>query len=364
MLFGPRVVLIDNGSMSAQSYRAAVSNIDVSNDTMINPMHAARGLLIYLATMMRSFSTYGVPLIVNDRYPTRKLNQFAGYKAKRFERYKKVHFDEASGHTEVPQGEEKSLHQQFREILLPILNSLPLVQAHSAGEEADDSIRTAAGQIGRTSGTKLSVFTKDTDMFQMHGMDRILSILYKPGGGVPMVQVTSQMILEKYPVKRPSQIPLYKALLGDAGDSIPCIGGRLRKDWVCTDLIGNFETVQELYDAYWGETIEYQHNWSDNAFDAISAWLGDQTDPTAPRGQAFVNEDLARLKDDCNIVYTYTGGDYQAFSESYSKYASLLSESVDPIQVWNYFAHASQQIAKIFEKDGLYLSNPNAVNLI
>jgi hypothetical protein len=41
-----------------------------------------------------------------------------------------------------------------------------------------------------------------------------------------------------------------------------------------------------------------------------------------------------------------------------------MAERADPMQVWDFFAHGSNAMAGIFDKDGLYLSNPNTVNLI
>lgn len=359
-LFGPRALLMDSGSLTAQSYRAAVTNDDVSNDTELKPKHAVLATSIMFQSIMNMASNgYGYPIFVNDRYPTRKLAIYAKYKETRFQRYKQVHFNPEAGNKEVPDGEDLSLHQQFRQYIAPILNNLPVIQCYSPGEEADDAMKTAGVTIGRVSGTKLTLFTRDTDMFQMVSSPR-MQILYKQPDW-PAFIVTPEFVKNKYPTERPDQIPLYKCFLGDDGDSVPKIA-RMHEKVIVRDLIGSRSTVQEVFDDWWGDKIS-QDGWHKGWEDLVSDWLGEDEEQ---RGQAFINERLTRLKEDCNMVYEYTGGDYTTFIEAYTKMQAIApwAKLPDGLQLWNACSHWANGLFKIFEKDGISVGNPGLLKII
>lgn len=355
-LFSPSVMLLDSGSLTAQSVRVAVQNMPEAE--VLTDRIAAVGIMVMLnsvANMARNFNS--VPIFVNDRYPVRKLNQFPGYKKDRFERYTQVYTNIEAGLTEVPEGEQLSLHQQFRKVIQPLLKTLPVVQAHAAGEEGDDAMATANVQIGRVSGAKRTIFTRDTDMFQLVGKPK-LTVIYKMHGQGP-IQVSESFVLEKYPVKRPSQIPLFKALLGDAGDSVPKIA-RMHQSAILRDVIAERETVQEVFDAWWNDEIS-QEGWHKGWDYYLSGWLGEDEEQ---KGQAFINEKITRLNEDCNVVYEYTGGDYAAFLDIYQRYQAQAHgiNMLDPLQLWNLCTQWAQEIARVFDKDRLALSNPG-INL-
>lgn len=362
-LFGPMAFWIDNGSLSAQSWRASISgDADAAAAEFIRPHDAARAAKILLGTMMSLHRNYGAcPIIVNDRYPTRKLNQYNLYKASRFERYEKTYFTAEAGLKEVPEGEKASQHQQFRAYMNGIFRTLPVIQCHSPGEEADDAIGTGVCTLGRVTGTKHYVFTRDTDMLQLIAKKNCTVVLKH--GGMPTAQMMGPNdAMKKYGV-RPDQIPLYKALLGDAGDGIPNLY-RMHAKNVVRDLIGDRTTVQEVYDAWWWDQIS-QEGWHKPWEDTVSDWLGPWIEPDAPnvadrfKAQAFVNEKLARLREDCPMVYEYTGGDYNLFMERYNELMHHdRSDSLDAMQVWNACALWAGQLIKVFEKDQIPLSNP------
>lgn len=348
-----KVLLFDAGSLTAQSASMALTKTLKANpDTKIlTEADAMAGVMVFFASFIRMGKEYGLPLLTLDRYPVRKLNIYPKYKHKRFERYAQVRFDKAAGITEVPEGEELSLFQQFRQFLLPIIYCLPSINIYANGEEADDCLSTAAHQIGRVTKSSIRVFTRDTDMFQLVDEPRIY-ILYKRANVAASI-ITATDVFEKYGV-RPDQVPLFKSFLGDGGDSIPNVPG-MHAPYIMRDVIGNRKYVHEVFEDYYSgviDTSEWRSQWIVDFEEHLGIIQG--------TGQAFINERLATLHKDVNIVYEYSEGNWHEFNVLYSEFLAKTGKGtwsdLDAMSVWNYYSQAAHELFEVFTKDQITLS--------
>jgi DNA polymerase-1 len=100
-----------------------------------------------------------------------------------------------------------------------------------AGYEADDIIATLAK---RADGRDVIVVSNDSDLLALAGMAKIL----RPQNGGVFEEFTVDHVKAKFGIESPSQLPDYKALVGEPGDNIPGVRGigpkkaaRLLCDW-------------------------------------------------------------------------------------------------------------------------------------
>jgi 5'-3' exonuclease len=344
-----RILLIDAGSLTAQSINVAMSKEspgvqDSMEKTGILPQTCiSYGTYVFLQTFMSLTNNYGSPILCLDRYPVRKLNQFPAYKKDRFERYTKTYTNIEAGLAEVPEGEQLSLHQQFRQALVPLLNMLPCMTAWAAGEEADDTMATAVNQIGRVSQVPVFMFTRDTDMYQLVGSKPRFTIVYKSPQIKNHVIVNKEVVMEQYQVL-PEQIPLYKAFLGDKGDSIPKIK-KMHAKVIIRDVIADRTTVAEVQEAYEkGEidTTKWHKNWKEYFEEHLP--------------QAHTNELLARLDNNVNIVYEYGQGNYDTFAELYMQTLGSNANIITPLSVWNHFVGIATVLIRTLAKDQIQIT--------
>jgi 5'-3' exonuclease len=105
----------------------------------------------------------------------------------------------------------------FRDLMTIIFGT---AHAYHPEFEADDAVATVVFNLsGRLPGRLAVVVSADRDLMQLHGGNvyyydlRVKSLL------------TSIVIVNKFGVKKPNQIPLAQAIIGDSGDGIPGIRG-------------------------------------------------------------------------------------------------------------------------------------------
>lgn len=364
MLFGTRVLGVDMGSITAQSYSRAANN----DTTTFSPAVSNSAAFIFFQSLLNLASEHGAPVFCHDKFPTRKLNVYPAYKEARFQRYKDAIanlnlIDPELGKHETPPQAEPSVFQQFRTALNPILKTLPAVHAYSYGEEADDTIFTMAFRISRLKGIKVSVYSRDTDMMQICALPDCRLILKK--GANPAKIIQTHDVTNQYGV-RADQVALYKAFLGDAGDSIPGMG-IMHSKYVISDVIGDRTTVDEVYDAWNNNEIRYE-KWHKGWYEIFEHHLGyrlaDELDEQGNyvqliergTGQAFINEKLARLNPECNTVYEYYMGDYATFEAQYLALAGKMARQLPPVDVWNKMVSFAKVTLSVFEKGAIPLN--------
>ncbi|TPG60003.1 hypothetical protein [Ewingella americana] len=368
MLFGSRILCIDMGSLTAQSYAAVNVKGADGSATPYSAATSNRAAYLFFQSMLGLSTEHGAPVMVHDKFPTRKLNQYPGYKESRFQRYKDAIenlnlIDPELGKHEAPPNAELSTYQQFRQHLVPILKTLPSMHAYAYGEEADDTVFTLACSLGKVSKVKPSVYSRDTDMMQICAIPGCRLILKK--GSAPAHVVQDYEIGTQYGV-RADQVALYKAFLGDYGDSIPGMP-RFHTKYVISDIIGDRTTVDQVYDAWDAGEIAYDH-WHKGWYEYFEHHLGYAlAEDLAPdgsyiqtiergKGQAFINEKLARLDPDCNAIYEYHSGDYVKFEELYMNLAGKMAHNLPPVEIWNKMVRYAEIIINTFQKDGIPIS--------
>jgi len=340
MLFD-RILLTDHGSLSSQSYRAAIANDkEAKAATILSDVAKNNAIFIYFQTLNNMSATHGSPIVCHDKYPIRKLNLFADYKKKRFERYTKTYTNDEAGTSEVPEGEELSIHQQFRRELANVTKHLPQIDASADGEEADDVIATALYDI---TNVHVRVFTRDTDLYQLVGIKTGFQLLYKSPVSKDLIAINETIVHDKYGV-RPDQVVLYKALLGDDGDGIPKVK-KIHGKICLSRIIQDRTTVQEVHDAWHSgfiDTTKWHKNWD--------IYLNDHLE------QAFINEKLARLKTDVAIKYTYQQGNFDQFKEMYDIAAGPRISRLPAITIWNAWCTSATIILDTLQKDNIFVS--------
>ncbi len=147
----------------------------------------------------------------------------------------------------------KALYPEYKgkriEATLPWSNRLALYLASHGlmtlrwpGEEADDVIATLVSRIGRAEKT-CAVLSGDGDMLQLAGP--FCEVWQFGRGDEPKYVARScEWIAEKYELAQASQLPLYKALVGDTSDNLPGVKGIGRKK--AAVLLKAFRTADEL----------------------------------------------------------------------------------------------------------------------
>lgn len=98
--------------------------------------------------------------------------------------------------------------RQFQEALLTLFNT---VHGYHADFEADDIVATAAFN---STARQIFVISGDKDLMQLQGDN----VFYYDLNTKQIL--SSRTICHKFAVKRPSQIPLAQAIIGDSGDGI------------------------------------------------------------------------------------------------------------------------------------------------
>ncbi|MFH1346650.1 MAG: 5'-3' exonuclease H3TH domain-containing protein [Spirochaetota bacterium] len=92
------------------------------------------------------------------------------------------------------------------------------------GYEADDMIGVGAKQLKLVDNIKVKILTSDSDILQLVDGEKI--VVESPQKGISEMKIyDSVAVEEKYEGLKPSQIPDFKGLVGDASDNIPGVQG-------------------------------------------------------------------------------------------------------------------------------------------
>lgn len=112
------------------------------------------------------------------------------------------------------------------------------------GFEADDIIGTLANTFENEPDLKIIVLSADLDMLQLVRDDHVVCETIKTGVSETIIYNEAR-VEEKYGLK-PSQLPEYKALIGDVSDNIPGLSGVGPK--TARELLKEFGNLKDIYE--------------------------------------------------------------------------------------------------------------------
>lgn len=164
-------------------------------------------------------------ILAEDRRPERKLALYPPYRGDRAD----SSGDKARLKTVM---QERGLAARF---------------CHSVGNEADDIAATLARLARRSPDIFCVLVSMDKDWWQVIG-PRV--VVYNP---IARAMVQAEDIWKCFQV-RPEQIPIYKALWGDAGDCVPNAVPRMQKQLlpiVRETVLGNWEDFKSRVISGW-----------------------------------------------------------------------------------------------------------------
>lgn len=209
-----KLVLIDGNAIVHRAFHA------------LPPLHTHKGkptnaVYGFFAMVLKVINDLRPDLLVvcfDRAAPTFRKQMYVGYQAKR------------------PKMADE-LSSQFV-LLHEVLEKAKFKIFEVDGFEADDLI----GTISKQSKEEVIILSGDRDLLQLvNGHVRVLAPIV---GVTKMILFDKEAVLEKYGLL-PTQLPDYKALVGDASDNYPGVTGIGPK--TASDLLKQYETFENLY---------------------------------------------------------------------------------------------------------------------
>lgn len=202
-----RIMLLDTASLYFRAYFGMPESITAPDGT---PVNAARGLLEFIARLVRDYSPTHLAACWDDDWrPAFRVAAIPSYKAHRVA-------DDAAGAEEVPD----TLAPQVP-IIADLLAALGIARIGAAGFEADDVIATLAA---RATGP-VRIVTGDRDLFGLVDDTRRIAVLYTASKGVGRAElVDDAWLTARYEIPPGSYFD-FAALRGDPSDGLPGVKG-------------------------------------------------------------------------------------------------------------------------------------------
>lgn len=226
MSAAPYFLLIDGHALIYRAYHAFPA-LSTKQGMLVNAVY---GFTRHVLTAIRTYEPKYIAVTFDHPKPTFRHSDFAEYKAHRVKMPDDL----------IPQ----------IQVIKDVVTTLNIPQFELAGYEADDLIGTLTAQIAglntQTSEKIMSlVVTGDRDSFQL--VDDYTHV-WLPGRG----KGSDDLEYDREAVKKrmdvyPEQIVDLKALMGDASDNIPGVGG-IGEKTACR-LINAFVTLEKVYEA-------------------------------------------------------------------------------------------------------------------
>jgi 5'-3' exonuclease len=139
----------------------------------------------------------------------------------------------------------EEMRQKFQAVLTPVFGA---AHGHSPEHEADDAVATA---VYRDSVNKQVVVTSDKDLQQLCSTNTRVYSLSKN------MLLTREQILSRWNVKRPSQVAIAQAIIGDPGDGIRGVTGwgpgKVKKLFAAVTAEMNLDQAIDVVDASMSE---------------------------------------------------------------------------------------------------------------
>ncbi len=248
-----RLLVVDGNNLLHRSFHSPVGR-EVTTDTGA-PANALFGLLMLVMRALGESEATAWAIALDGPGPTWRHARYPDYKKTRT-------------------GMDPALIAQFR-LAIDFCRALGIPLIHEPAIEADDALATLV-VLARAHGLETVILTGDKDAFQLVAPD-VRVFLPRHGGGALEV-VDAPSVLERLGV-RPDQVVDFKALAGDASDSIPGVRGVGAS--YARDLLSAHQTLDGVYAAL------------ETAPDTIRATLRDKLEDE--RGVAYLSRDLARM---------------------------------------------------------------------
>src|SRR3972149_6732145 len=213
-----KLVLIDGNAILHRAYHALPPLTTKRGE----PINAVYGLVSMLLRIIQELKPTHIAVAFDRKEPTFRQKEFAGYQAQR-----------------PPM--EDNLSSQF-EKAKATLNAFGIPVYELAGYEADDIIGTLSNKILSSGIQNVIIVTGDRDILQLvNGNVKV----YLPVKGLSEGKVFGiEEVVEKMGVK-PSQIPDYKALVGDQSDNYKGVSGIGPK--TAMKLIEEYGSFEAIY---------------------------------------------------------------------------------------------------------------------
>jgi DNA polymerase-1 len=193
-----KLVLIDGNAILHRAYHA----LPPLTTRLGEPINAVYGLISMLLRVIQDLKPTHIAVAFDRKEPTFRHKEFKAYQAQRppMEDALSSQFDKA-----------KATLSAFR---------IPIYEL--AGYEADDIIGTLANKVQSSGIQDVVILTGDRDILQLvNGNVKV----YLPVKGLSEGKIFGEEeVIEKMGVK-PSQIPDYKALVGDQSDNYKGVSG-------------------------------------------------------------------------------------------------------------------------------------------
>jgi len=193
------LLLIDANSLIHRTFHALPPLTTPDNQ----PIGAIYGLAKILLKILRDQSPDYIAACFDRPEPTFRKEIFKEYKAHR---------------PPAPQELVSQIikaHELFEKFNIPVFEK--------AGYEADDVIGTLVRIFKNENNLKIIILTGDLDTLQLVNNDCVIVKTFKKGVS-DIVTYNEEAVIKRYGLK-PSQLPDYKGLIGDASDNIPGVKG-------------------------------------------------------------------------------------------------------------------------------------------
>lgn len=211
------LVLLDGNALIHRAYHA-LPPLTTKKGELVNAVY---GFTLTLLSVLEKFKPDYIAASFDLKGPTFRHKQFADYKATRVKAPDDLY-------AQIPR--VKELVKAF---------NIPIYEKE--GFEADDCVGTLARQAEKES-VKTIIVTGDNDALQL--VTPHIKVFTLRKGIKDTVLHDEKMVEEKYGFK-PSSIPDYKGLAGDASDNIPGVAGIGAK--TAADLLKQFGTLENVY---------------------------------------------------------------------------------------------------------------------
>jgi len=217
-MHGKKIILVDSNNLAYRAFYALPITIATSTGTVTNAVFGFTSMLIKL---LEDEKPDIIVCAFDSRGPTFRHDIFKEYKAKR---------------KKMP--EELSIQIP---LIREVLNSLNIESLEAEGYEADDIIATIVNNV-KESFDEIIIVSSDKDILQLVS-DKIKVMAVKKGITDTVLYDTNGVV-EKYGV-RPAEIKDLLALMGDASDNIPGVGGIGPK--TALELVSELGSIEDIY---------------------------------------------------------------------------------------------------------------------
>ena len=216
-----RLVLIDGNAIVHRAYHALPPLHKTSEGQLTNAVY---GFFSMTLKIISDLNPENLIVCFDRPAPTFRKQMYVGYQATR------------------PKMEDE-LSEQFK-IIHEVLEKIKINIFELDGYEADDLIGTLSYQaVEKKPKEEVIILTGDRDLLQL--VNSQVMILAPIVGVTKMILFDEAKVKEKYGLE-PHQFIDYKALVGDASDNYPGVGGIGPKR--AANLLNKYHTIEGIYE--------------------------------------------------------------------------------------------------------------------